>query len=310
MELLIAALISGLVVSGLLYLVVELVRIDNRETALEEVQRDTRRAMNYIADELREAVYVYGTPGTLAAPNTVANSTTGVGSALPNGSIPVLAFWKVTPISQGEMPADCSTTFTDQADQNNCRTLKVRRASYDLVVYSLLPGPAEPWEGKARISRYVLKQYTDPSTLSETPGYIDPSLNDSSFESWVKDAGESLPSSPSGSAVLVDYVNGIGTAGAPVDCQALIPGSAAGEYMASPTGVLDDSSFFACVRDPGTTVQLDGRTSRSNQDVYIFLQGDASARARGLSPASSTSTSPILQTQVLVRGVINKEPDS
>ncbi len=99
LELLIAMIISGMVVSGLLYLVVELLRIDNRETALEEVQRDTRRAMNYIADDLREAVYVYSTPATVTA-----SSTTGVQSALPSGSIPVLAFWRIQRLTKLKCP--------------------------------------------------------------------------------------------------------------------------------------------------------------------------------------------------------------
>lgn len=311
LELLIAAFISSLVVSGLLYVVTELLRIDNREIALEEVQRDTQRAMNYIADEIREAVYVYTDPTTVTSP-------IGVGDALPGGSIPIIAFWKVSPIAQSDMPpGNCMTTFTDEVDQNNCRTLKVRRASYDLVVYSLLPGPAEPWEGPARISRYELKQYSDSSTLTETPGYIDPSSNDSSFEDWVKDTGETLPNSPAGSAVLVDYMAGVGTTGNAVNCPTFIPsndsdsftGNDSDQYTVSPPGALDDSSFFACIRNPGAVQQLDGQTARSNQDVYLFLQGDASARGRGLNPASEASRSPILQTQVMVRGVINKEPD-
>ena len=201
LELLIAVLLSGLIVSGLLYLVVELLRIDNRETALEEVQRDTQRALNYMADELREAVYVYSTPGDFAAPlttpDTIANSITGVGAALPAGSLPVLAFWKVSPIPWDEMPGDCSTTFTIEEEINACRALKVRRASYDLVIYSLLPGPNEPWEGQSRISRYLLKQYQDPSTLDVTDGYVDPISLNRNFPGWQKGAA-ALPSSPNG----------------------------------------------------------------------------------------------------------------
>jgi len=303
LELLIAVLISGLVVSGLLYLVTELLRLDNRETALEEVQRDTQRAMNYIADELREAVYVYGTPGA------VVDSTTGVGAALPSGSVPILAFWKITPVD--DFPASCSS-FTDEAKERDCNALKVRRAAYELVVYSQIPGPAASWEGQSRISRYVLRQYQNSATLVTTPGYVDPTLSDSDFQSWEKDSSASLPSSPAGSAVLVDYIDSIGsfadTTVPRVDCQALIPGSDLNEYIVSPSDAPDDSSFFACVRNPSEVAQEDGRTSRSNQDVYLFLRGDASARSSSLNPASEASRAPTLQTQVLIRGVINKEP--
>ncbi|MGC1309708.1 MAG: prepilin-type N-terminal cleavage/methylation domain-containing protein [Phormidesmis sp.] len=300
LELLVAVVISGMVVSGLLYLVVELLRIDNRETALEEVQRDTQRAMNYIADELRQAVYVYSTPTTVAGSTT----TTGVGSALPTGSIPILAFWKVSPISQDDMPGVCSTTFSsDPVKEDACDTLKIRRASYDLVVYSQIPGATEPWEGQSRISRYVLKQYKNIATLEETDGYINPGLQVSSFEGWQRDITETLPTG--GSAVLVDYVDKIVTSGTPVNCDALAgsPG-----YLPSPPTAVEDTSFFACIRDTNSTVQQDLQFARSNQDIYLFLRGDASARSSSVSPASDISRSPMLQTQVLIRGVINKNP--
>lgn len=310
LELLIAVTISSIVVSGLLYLVVELLRIDSRETALEEVQRDTQRAMNYMVDELREAVYVYSTPGTITTPNTIANSVTGVGAALPSGSVPILAFWKASPISAGNMPSGaCSTTFSGSAAKiSACEALKIRRASYDLVVYSQISGPARPWKGKSRIVRYVLKQYEDARTLQETIGYVNPGIDRftvDSFKDWVKGAG-TLPSNRS--AVLVDYIDARLTTGTPIDCNALTgsPG-----YLSSPPNAVTGTSFFACIRDTDTQSddrQREGQFSRSNQDVYLFLRGDASVRSSSLSPASDASRSPTLQTQVLIRGIINKSP--
>ena len=304
LELLIAVAISGIVVSGLLYLVVELLRIDNRETALEEVQRDTRRAMNYIADDLREAVYVYSTPTIVAS-----TATTDVGSALPSDAIPILAFWRIQPLSQNEMPGPCSTAYAGDAnkeERNTCETLNVRRAAYELVVYSQHAGPDAPWEGQSRISRYSLSQYTDPKNLQETPGYIDPGLQLSNFENWERDATEILPTG--GSAVLVDYIDRRGTSANPVRCEDWIPGSSAGDYNLSPPDTPEDNSFFVCVRDPAAASQQDLQIARSNQDVYIFLRGDVSARSASVNPASDVSRSPMLQTQVLIRGVINKNP--
>ena len=295
--------ISGLVVSGLLYLVVELLRIDNRETALEEVQRDTRRAMNYIADDLREAVYVYSTPAAVTA-----DATTGVKDALPSGSIPILAFWRIQPIDKDEMPGVCSTTYTSDADKKKaCDTLTIRRAAYELVVYVQQTGPSPPWEGQSRISRYSLSQYKDSKKLEKTLGYVDPGLQLSNFENWQKDSSETLPSN--GSAVLVDYIDQISTSPDVIECNDdLIPNSRPGDYTVSPPDVREGSSFFACIRDPSSLLQQDLQIARSNQDVYVFLRGDASARSSSLAPASETSRSPVLQTQVLIRGVVNKNP--
>lgn len=300
LELLVAVIVSSLVVSGLLYVVTELLRIDNRESALEEVQRDTQRAINYVGDELREAIYVYSTPVT------VTNTTTGVGSVLPTGSTPILAFWKVTPLASNEMPGVCSTSFTSDPEKSACRALKIRRSSYDLVVYAQISGPAAPWKGQSRISRYVLQQYTDASKLKETPGFVNPGLTQQSFEGWVRGAG-TLPSN--GSAVLVDYIDGLGSASAPAaNCQVLIPGSSKDEYILSPPTAKEDSSFFACIRDPDSAAQQLVQFTRSNQDVYLFLRGDVSARSASVNPASDISRSPMLQTQVLIRGVLNKSP--
>lgn len=298
MELLIAVVISSLVVSGLLYLVIELLRVDNRETALEEVQRDSRRAIDYIADELKEAVYVYTNPAD------VTNSITGVGNALA-GQTPIIAFWKASPISQ--VPSDCRTSFPgDITKENACNALQIRRASYDLVVYSQIFNASGPWKGKSRISRYVLKQYKNSLLLEESDGYVDPGLTTSSFESWERDMTDPLPSA--NSAVLVDYIAGAGSSSDNVDCADLIPGSS-GEYTISPPDALEDSSFFACVRD-NTDLGTIGasETTRTNQDVYLFLKGDVSARSSAVAPASEASRSPMLQTQVLIRGVLNKSP--
>lgn len=300
LELLVAVIISGLVVSGLLYLVVELLRIDNRETALEEIQRDTRRAMNYMADDLREAIYVYSTPATVTS-----TATTGVGSALPTGATPVLAFWRIQPIAQDQMPGVCSTTFTG-TEEDTCDALKIRRSAYELVVYSQHSGAAGPWEGESRISRYSLSQYKDASTLEENPGYVDPGLQLSSFEGWEADTTD--PVKPGGSSVLVDYIDKVGTSSNSVKCEDWIPDSKPGEYFLSPPGAPEDSSFFACVRDTDSETQQDLQIARSNQDVYIFLRGDASARSASVVPASDVSRSPMLQTQVLIRGVVNKNP--
>lgn len=288
MELLIAAIISSLVVSGLLFLVVELLRIDNRETALEEVQRDTKRALNYIADDLREAVYVYEDPTDVVSSTAV---------DLPGSHIPILAFWKVRPIDESKIPTVCSTAFSSSSEkENECNILKIRRASYDLIIYSQIAGATAPWEGQSRISRFELKQYSNVSALAKTLGYQEP---DNDFQNWQKDTDGAVPNT---STILVDYIGATDIDSTnPVDCQSLT-GSAG--YVRSPANVTEDSSFFACIGLPTDA----GGASVTNQDVFLFLKGDVSARSSFVNPASDASRSPRLQTQVLIRGIINKNP--
>jgi hypothetical protein len=58
-----------------------------------------------------------------------------------------------------------------------------------------------------------------------------------------------------------------------------------------------------------TAVPASGSTavaSGLNQDVFLYLRGNAS----GKSGITKDSYRPVLQTQVLIRGVINKIPES
>lgn len=306
MELLIAVIISGLVVSGLLFIVVELLRIDNRETALEEVQRDTQRAMNYIADDLREAVYVYTDPSDVVSVAT----TTGI--ELPIDFNPVLAFWKVRHITrdeQGDIPVDCDAAFSTPAlseKRSECDILKIRRATYDLVIYSQITGASDPWKGQSRITRFVMEQYNDFSTLTWNTGYNPPS---NTFNPWQRKIGD--PSPTNNSVVLTDYISVPSTppgstAPPAVNCANDNFAGSAG-YQLSPTSATVDDGFFVCVRDVNVP-DANNVLARSNQDVFLFLKGDVSGRSSSVSPASRASRAPALKTQVLIHGVLNKNP--
>lgn len=304
-EVLVSMLIAGLVLSTLLYLVVELLRIDRRELSLERVQRDTQRAMDYIADDLKEAVYVYSTPDTVTNNPVLKDLYDDLAA---NNGEPVLAFWRPDPIEE-TLPGVCSTT----ADEELCSLLKTRRATYTLVVYYQQP-QSGVYSGQSHIRRYELEQYADISTFTENDGYIDPISSDdgaTNFEDWAPDADVDDGTD----AVLVDYIDAVSLD--PLNsysCQTLINDAnsavsgavAADDYVLSPADAeQDEASFFACIRN------IDSAGSfRTGQDVYLFMRGNAAAAngtTIGLSPASDGSRLPVLQTLVRVRGIINKD---
>lgn len=328
-ELLISMIIASLVVSGLLYLVNELIRIDRREAKLESVQRDMQRAMNYISDDLREAVYVYPDPTVVTSQLTPANlpptvTVPGIGTASP---VPVLAFWKPEPLSmQGyaSLPNDCNSLPAPPAmNRANCESLKLRHSYYSLVVYfSLVNLEDNPnWPGLTRIIRYTLPQFTQVGlpTATQTAGFMPPS-ND--FANWMKQAGVATGGNWS---VLVDYVDSgwsaYGSLIQPGNLAVTPPNPAGGctefgdGYRRSP---VDDSttnlsrSFLACVGVPGTV------GNGLNQNVVVALRGNIRTAAEELknptpvwvagSSRPSSSVLPTLKTQVLVRGAANKNP--
>lgn len=208
-ELLVAMLISGLIVSGLLYLVVEVLGINQKDASRSDTQRDMQLAMDYITRDLREAFYVYGTeidvdpttgnptalvscldasPTIPAATRGASQLCTGLLSYLPAhlqnaNNIPVLAFWKPEPL-----PADVTKYCRDNATSigltvvNNAvdRVPCVAQRMYTLVVYSLnTENSSGIWKGRARIKRYALPHFPESSVSgAKTPGWVAPVASD------------------------------------------------------------------------------------------------------------------------------------
>lgn len=292
-ELLVAIIISALVVTGLLYLVVEMLQLDRREFVLNQTQQDMQRSLEYMTSDIQEAVFVYSNPTVVTA---------NLPDLTANGEIPIVAFWRPSPISDAEFLAidDCTifpTTPTNQQDE--CEVLKIRQATQSLVVYLLKENnDGSLWEGESRIIRYELPKYTNVATLTQTPGYVDP-LSNLDFVGWTPDPAALTIGG--NSAVLTDYVD---ASTATVNPAPACPNA---EYVRSPASVggNDVTSFVACVLAPGGI-----STTQQNQDVYFFLRGNALADRPGLINARNEgSDNPTLQTRVQVRGVLDKNPN-
>ena len=70
LELLIAMVIGSIIVSTLLYGVVNILQTDQRDASRSDTQRDMQMAMDYITRDVREATYVYGvTQDTITNPD-------------------------------------------------------------------------------------------------------------------------------------------------------------------------------------------------------------------------------------------------
>ena len=76
--------------------------------------------------------------------------------------------------------------------------------------------------------------------------------------------------------------------------------------------------IFVCVRDPvlrqaalsslGVPL-LQGEVARDNQDVVLFMRGNATDNRAGLFTSySQSSRLPTLESRVLVRGILDKRP--
>jgi prepilin-type N-terminal cleavage/methylation domain-containing protein len=303
LELLVVAAIAGGIVAGLMYLVVELMGADQRESSKSETQREMQLAMDYISTEMRDAVYVYS--GTMFDAQTGRGGqslTNFLPASLSTGnSVPIVAFWKMQPF-----PSNVRAICAGASPPANvaCRN----GASYALVVYSLNRGnPSSLWKGKARITRYVLAQYNaSAATVTENQGYVNPAISNN-FENWPYSSATGTPQNqqtarPTGSPdVLVDFV----------DDSATLPNNA-GQVGVCPTGY-DISPSSAALTNAGMTgirsfyACVNVRTNLGEtQDSLVYLRGNVFGRPGGF---GATSFLPTLETRVLSRGVLFRVPD-
>lgn len=328
-ELLVAAVIGALVTMGLLYLVLELTQVNQADNSRTETQRDMQQAMDYMSQDLREAVFVYDgacLAGTTSSALTTANFLSdcpGVVRHIPasmstNGVTPVLAFWRLEPL-----PPATQLTCKDLADNIPTTPTQDMFASapycesgktYTLVVYGISSSnPGDIWRGQRRIVRYTLSQFE--ADGDPTVGYVDPTFTGKpQFQQWpyYKDLSKefspvsSAPTRPDGSSqVLVDFVaNGDS-----------IPPAKAATACASPSQISPTTSpvnsFYACIRGNTQSSRVGASAnpleSASNQEVLLTLNGDATGRAGFPGNTNSGRLSP-LQARVLVRGILDKNP--
>ncbi|NJR37662.1 MAG: prepilin-type N-terminal cleavage/methylation domain-containing protein [Leptolyngbyaceae cyanobacterium CSU_1_4] len=292
LELLVTTAIAGGIISGLLFIVVQLMSVDQRESAQSTTQQEMQLALNYISTEMRDAVYVYTGTALGADPGrrNGQSLTDFLPPSLVTNSFPVIAFWKQQPFPDAVKAVCAGSTPPAGVSCTN-------GSSYALVVYSLSThDPDGTWKGKARITRYALTEFN--AAGMATVGYVNPGVYSNNFDAWPYGTTETglvnlqtarpINVTP---AALVDFVDDAGSAGACPDAT-----TTGVSYKISPTtGV---RSFYACVNDR--------QTLGDSQDVLIYLRGNVAGR-----PGSSLSPTPFLptlETRVLSRGVLGRVP--
>jgi prepilin-type N-terminal cleavage/methylation domain-containing protein len=310
-ELLVTVFIASGIISGLLYLVVELLQADQRESTRAETQRELQLALDFISNELQESMYVY--------PDATAVRAHLPAAELPADFAPVLAFWKQQRFTPSVQDL-CATNSTDPQLANvSCET----GHSYSLIVYSLArPDDDEQWQGPARIIRSAMTKIDSDDgagNFTINANYAPPTDAEGQvdLESWIT----VTPTTPSpfsaeqANVTLVDFVDdgsGAEQAGgivrgaacptSPVDAD----GNPVRTYALSPSDSIDLDgnevrSFYACVDDSSVTL------SQWNQEVIVYLQGNPFGRS---GTVANGGFLPALETTVLSRGILNKNPDN
>ncbi len=187
-ELLVSLLVASIFLLATAMIVIETMRLDREETGRTQVQAELTQAMQFIQQDLAEALYIYNDaeqPNGDGTPDLIQRLYTPGWIRRPIDAIPVVAFWKLEPIPQGcyagnptlqdirrgnaTLPDQPPPEFPRDQDGRNADwdTLVSRRGIYTLVVYYLRrnynnagnPTGRTPWEGNARIERFELRPF-------------------------------------------------------------------------------------------------------------------------------------------------------
>ncbi len=344
-ELLVAILISGLIVSGLLYLVVEVLGINQKDSARSDTQRDMQMAMDYITRDLRESFYVYGavdesTSSVPGAPTDLVSCLSGKGAAAADSrgqqslcpgilnylpayltapdNIPVLAFWKPEPLPDS-VASYCKmnaasiglTVANNPIDRVPC----IAQRMYTLVVYSFnTKNTNNIWRGQARIMRYTLPHFPESSVNGvKSSGWVAPVASDDKRPlSWPfgKANGGIVNLQANASS---DTVPAAGTPAVNVSQNVVLtdfvnyvrPGPL--PITNNKTGYCENNFEVANFENftPSFYVCVRKGSTNENPEVRVVIQGNAAGR--GSIPQATGDVPFQMEAQVMGRGVYAKQ---
>ncbi|MEH1839266.1 MAG: hormogonium polysaccharide secretion pseudopilin HpsC [Nostoc sp.] len=273
-ELLVGLLLAFLVITPLLTFMISILSTDQKEQAKANSEQEIQSAVDYIARDLQQAVYIYDRTALITNSNTVAASS-GIKNQIPpvkkagvcdssDTTVtcqPILVFWKRKFIPNVITPSSTTTSKDDTF-------------VYSLVAYYLIKDNNTTWSKAARIARFeisdgVLAVSGSPNcNTTDYPNdtYIDTShCPDSGFQRF----NLNLP----GAAGITNKMNSWKTASlaytqTPVVLIDFVDQTAIATDPTCPVGTLSKGSFmgfYACIDVPNTTAQ-------------VFLRGNALAR--------------------------------
>lgn len=182
-ELIVAALIATFMVVVMLSFLVGVLDSDRRETAKSNAQEELQAAIAYIADDLQEAMYIYGAEGLMGINDQLPHKQTDPNdnsqTCNSTNCTPVLVFWKrisfppdtVEKYSKsGADPKSEKLGCMPYKDPSDCRSTSVSKNPYEsafgrevyaysLVAYYLkndVSLGSSVWSNTARILRWEI----------------------------------------------------------------------------------------------------------------------------------------------------------
>ena len=304
MELLVSIVISSIVLSSLLSFMVNILNSERREQAKLVTEQEIQTALDYITNDLQDAVYIYDADGITAIRNQLPNPT-------DTNSVPVLVFWKRTFLPkdyQVVLPngttnrLGCLTKFpgTDTCDEKGYFV-------YSLVTYYLIKDSDKNWSSAARIGRWEIQDgIKDPKNsqnylINPAPGFRLFDLTQSGtlkdkMNAWQKDTFTAYDLRKNKVEVLADFIDQSVEAPVPIGCANVSPTAQQTPANNSAINPLKIYSFYACVDSSLNLAQ-------------VYLRGNALARIDSEATYSDNRSAyfPSASIQVKSRGTLSNK---
>ncbi|MBD2311325.1 type II secretion system protein [Desertifilum sp. FACHB-1129] len=186
-ELLVALVIATIMVSALLGFVVDILNSDRREQAKAISEQEIQAALDYIARDLEQAIFIYDADGIYGGGTSPSPTLTGILSQIPGFTntantqqrVPVLVFWKRTFLARDQsfpIPNAPNRRIGQLALFPNLQFTEQDYQVYSLVVYYQMrdnPGTCtnSTWSCTSRIGRLELRGGVPQPFI---PGYTSP----------------------------------------------------------------------------------------------------------------------------------------
>ncbi|MDZ8188358.1 MAG: hormogonium polysaccharide secretion pseudopilin HpsC [Nostoc sp. ChiSLP02] len=308
-ELLIGMAMAILVITPLMAFMINILDTDRKEQAKTTSEQEIQAALDYIARDLQQAVYIYDGDGVNRVRNTTPISSSGIKDQIPpvktasncsdaSTCKPILVFWKRKFIADSVGISSTSQTSAAQTDDG---------FAYSLVAYYLITNTNSAnstWSKEARIGRFELQGPVAAANANTTgsasdTGFNPPPINSSGatlkekMNQWQTALGASDNYSTNNPVVtLVDYISTtapgstINTSAAATACPGINPGA---KLIGTQT-----TGFFACVDANEVLAQ-------------VYIRGNALARVQNNNLAYSDSKKtyfPSSSIQVQGRGYL------
>ncbi|HYX14330.1 MAG TPA: hormogonium polysaccharide secretion pseudopilin HpsC [Nostoc sp.] len=283
-ELLVAMIMAFLIITPLLGFMINILNTDRQEQAKANSEQEIQAALDYIARDLQQAIYIYdatgvgcltGTADTITCPNA---GTTGNQLPSPTATdrVPILVFWKRELVSQ---TITITTTPSTQKDDTYV---------YSLVAYYLIKDATSSatWSNAARIARWQIRDgVPDPSSTETCGKYLTgqcPSPGFALFKldgigtitqkmnAWTK----ATASYTADTTVLVDFIDQTKTDDVPETPSITCPPNSANNTWSK---VPPNTATFN-TRDTYKMTGFYSCIDRVNTTAQVFLRGNALAR--------------------------------